>query len=528
MAAPSTSIRWVKLAFGAMAAVFLVHAIVFFVHTAPGFLNSDAATEILLTRLTMEAKSPLVSNFYYVNGDYWIFGAQWFTIPIILLLGVSAKALYATNATSIAIEVAALTWAFRQLDRSWLHAAFASLVTLFAWSTVELLFEYVELSYAMIATMHFLVFVLYAKALRAPARRRDVGLALLTFFLLSVQNPQRAGAFALVPILAGCAWRWEPSVERRERLRIGAFTLGALAIAFLIHRFVLKSLVTPAVQAGMSLGLRGPTGILHNLGVLARAIVTLAAPRDDAPATALLGLPVLVGGVLWAIGYARRSRAYEPMRFVAIVLLAEVAFVLLLFIVGDMLPNVLAVRYVLPGLLPLLGLGSIAALRALEVPRHRRLALAWLCLLPLDALVATSRRVWGAREVYAEADPAKLQGVADELVRRDLRHGFATYWHANSITLLADGEAKTCGVAFRDGLVPRKWLVDTRCFQASLLPESIYVIAGPQEREAATKALAVAKFPAPRDQFEVEGFAVNVYRTADCPIEWLDLARPRL
>lgn len=526
-----------------MTLVFVVHAVLFFTRTAPNFLHSDAATTILLTMETLTAKSPLVRNYYYVNGDYWIFGGQWIAGPLILLLGVAPKTLFATNAVALALEVLVLAWGFWTLDRSLLRAVFAAVVTFFSWSTVHMHFAYVELAYGVLTTCHFVVFILYARAL-APrpegepprARRRAAALAVTLFFLFGVQNPTRALAFELVPLLAGCLWRWDSPSSRAWRRRVALVTSGAWLVALLVHRLVLKPLVTSAVQVGMSLGLR-PFGILHNLDLLLRGTLTMTAPRDDLPWSAVLGLAVVAGAVTLVIAFALRSRTYERTRFVAVVLLAEVAFVLCLFIVGDILGGPMTMRYLMPGLLPLIGLGCLVAARDVTDTeargaggelRWRRLAVGWLCLLPIVAGVATSRRVSGAREVYVEADPVKLQAVADELKRRDLRHGFATYWNANSLTLLSGGSAKTCGVAFRDGIIPRKWLVDTDCFLASRFPASIYVIAAPGEHDVATRALAAVTFPAPLDRFVVDGFEVRVFRTADCPVAWLDLVRPRI
>lgn len=511
-----------RFAIVAMVAIFLVQAILFFTRTAPSLVNSDAATEVQLTTLTIEAKSPLVSTFYYVNGDFWIFGGQWIAGIPILVLGETVRALITTNALSLLLDVAIFHWAFRRLGFATARAIFGALVSLFAWSSIHLQFEYAEIAYSMIATAHCAVFVLYAQAV-ATRRRRDLVFAIGLFFVFAVQNPQRAIAYELLPVIAGCLWRWEGG----RHPRLAGLTGGAWIVAALVHRFVLTPLVTPAVQNGMSLGVRGPAGWVTNLVHLAQGTVLITEPRNDLPWTALFGIAVVAGAVAWTARYAMRSKTYEPARFVAIVLLAEAALVLVLFVFGDMLSAPTTVRYIMPALLPLLGLGAMLAAREEGLPR---LVVAWLCLVPVDAAIATTRRVWGAREVYSEADPLRLQGVADELVRRELHHGFATYWNANTMTLLAGGATKTCGVAFREGfgLVPRKWLVDTRCFRAATLPESIYIVAAPGEHEQMIDATARTQFPEPRDRFEVDGFEVRVYRTADCPKAWLELAKARL
>jgi hypothetical protein len=537
MTSVSPSIRWVKVAFAVSAIVFVLHAVVFFTRTAPNFVHSDSATEVLLTALVLDAKSPLVPNFYYVNGDLWIVGAHWFAWPFVLLFGISPTSLFATNAFSLAGELVALTWGFHRLSGSLLRAAFASVVVLFSWSTLHLHFAYVEMTYGFIATFHFLVFVLYARLLtprppeEAPRKlRRDAAAALALFFLFAVQNPTRAVAFELVPVLVGCLWRWQDS-SQRWRKRVATFTVAAWLLAFLVHRLVLRALVTPAQQAGMGFGFRGLGGIARNLHVLFKGLIAVTEPRDDLPGSVILGLVLLVGAFAWVLMHTMRARAYEPMRFVCVVVLAELALVLGLLVIGDMLSDEKSTRYLMPALLPMFGLGCLVATRtvaeATSSDTRARLSLAWLCLLPIDASIAASRRLFGAREVFSEVDPATQQKVADELVRRHLVHGFATYWNANALTLLSNGAAKTCAVAFRDGVIPRKWLVGTDCFDATRLPPSIYFIARAEEREVASRAFEKT-LPPPVDRFTVDQFEVSVFRTSECSLSWLELPRARL
>lgn len=539
--------RLIQLAFVGMLIVFVVHAIVFFVWTAPSLLHSDSATEILLTVEALKTKTPLVRSFYYVNGDFFIFGSHWFAAPLILLMGASPQALFATNAFGLVVEVMVLSWGFFQLSGSVLRSVFASIVCLFAWSTLHLYFAYAELTYGLFATIHFTIFVLYAKLL-APAAPEDAPFwksrrslfiwSLALFFFFAVQNPLRATSFDLAPILAGCLWRWNDS-SRGERLKVAKATAAVWGLSFLVHRFVLRALVTPAVQAGMGLSIARefPLGVLKNIGILIRGLGMFIQPRDDVQVSVVVGGLVLVGAITWVSIYTLRKaerHTYSLMRFVCLVILAELTLVGGLLTFGDLLSsNPSTTRYLMPSLIPLLGLGCLVATGPLStgsarssLPVSATVVAAWICLLPVDATVAASRRLFGPREVYPEADPSKLQRVSDELVRRQLSHGFATYWNANAMTLLSKRSTITCGVDFGDGVTPKKWLVGTECFDKTRLPQQIYFVAHVTEREEAHRAYH-GVLPPSIDQFTIDDYEVSVFRTAECSLAWLDLPLPR-
>jgi hypothetical protein len=198
--------------------------------------------------------------------------------------------------------------------------------------------------------------------------------------------------------------------------------------------------------------------------------------------------------------------------------------VLVPLLVGNLLDGSLAVRYVMPGLLAMVGLAVVIAVRTLaEVGRGwgRRLAIGWLAAVPLAAAVAAP----GARPPAPERDvwphAAELATVADELVRRGLTHGFGLNLTANLVTLDSGGAALTCPIYFRDILMPLRWLASTSCFTAAGLPDRFYVVAYQADRD---RAAIRATLPPEAERFQVgETYEVYVYRTADTPLAWLDL-----
>lgn len=524
--------RWLALSFVMMASVFFLQGAVFFARTFPNFLHSDMAIEVLMGARAIAGKTPVPPDFYNVNGDVWIFGSHWWAALFIPLFGISPTTILGANVLGLLVELAVLTWCFRRLGGSVLAASFGAMVTLFPWSTIQMQFSYVELSYGLLATLCLVPLVVYARALdaRPPDRPAHIDLtaASLALFLVSLQNPTRAIICDLAPLVAACLWPWRDK-PARSRLRIAGLATAVWFVANVSHRWVLRKHVLFSPMPRGVFVVQGLDGVTRNLELLAKALVALASPREDVAASAIVGFIVLAGAVAVPVRTAlSRSRAYDPIRFLGLALLVELALVTGAMVVGNLLSDEKSARYLLPSLLPLLGLACISAVGtaagALSTSEPRaRLAAVWLCLLPMVGALATSRRIVGRREVFAEADPAKQKRVAEELVRRGLRRGFATYWNANVLTVLSNGNAVTCPVEFGESLAASRALVTATCFDKTTLPSQFFIVAGAAEREAATHAMDKTLGAEPVERFSVFGeFDVSVFRTADSSLTWLD------
>ena len=516
-----SSQRWLRVVFFGTALVFggvavYVYAVRFF-----AWLESDAAVTAVLAAKVLHARSPIVGDWYYANGDVWGMAPQLLAVLPVAILGLGPASLLVAVVGGFVIECVVFVKLYRRLGGELWVAMFATMVTLMAWSSAHVAYEYIQLAYGFVTCLYVVVFTASARLVEGEARRwRFVALGLLVA-LIAVQNPMRGVVYVLVPVVAGCAWPWRTLAVRR-RLAIAGVTIAGCVLAFVVYTWVLAPAISFSVPRGHLAFAVG--GVAKNLATLGRGLLLLAGGGATSAVRALPGVVILAGALALVIREVFASRAFTALRFVSVVVLAQLGGVLVPLVIGNLLVDTESVRYLMPSLLATLGLAVLLAVRTLaEVGtlRARRLAVGWLVAVPVAALLA----VPGARPPtpvrYVWPDAAELSTLADELVRRDLTHGFSNVLSANLLTLDSGGSAMTCPIYFRDIIMPQRWLTETSCFTATALPDRFYVVADQTEHDR--KAIH-ATLPAESDKFSVgDTYEVYVYRTAATSLAWLDL-----
>ncbi|HEY0987029.1 MAG TPA: hypothetical protein VGD80_08255, partial [Kofleriaceae bacterium] len=236
---------------------------------------------------------------------------------------------------------------------------------------------------------------------------------------------------------------------------------------------------------------------------------------------ALPGLVAMLGAVAQVVAEVLASRALTRLRFLCVVVAAQLVAVCLPLAIGNLLVQADSVRYVIPSILLMIGLAAILAVRAITAARagwQRRLATGWLVALPVAALVAVIDVRPPAPSRESTPDLPELARVADELVRRKLTHGFSAPSHgSNVLNLQSRGATLACPVYFHEVIVPQRWLADTSCYTLAAIPDRFYVVYDRGEPD-------VAVLPPPVERLRVgPTYEVAVFRTAAADMRWLDL-----
>jgi hypothetical protein len=320
-------------------------------------------------------------------------------------------------------------------------------------------------------------------------------------------------------VFAGCAWPWRDHPVRRRLAVLGA-AVGGWLVAFVVYKVWLANVVAwsnPRGHVAFALG-----SVRDNLATLARGLVLVCA-GSDSPVWAIPGALVLAGALALVVREVV-SRTLTPLRWMCVVVLAQLGAILAVLLIGNLLDSPEAVRYLIPSLLAVIGLAVVIAVRTVGAAGGvwRRGAIGWLVAIPLAAVVA-------AREVGPPApvrnvwpDAAELDRVADELVHRGLTHGFAGNLAANLLTLDSKGAALTCRITLQDILQPQRWLAGTECYTG--LPDRFYVVG---YQDAGDRAAIRATLPTPLETFHVgDTYEVSVFRTEPASTAWLELPIP--
>lgn len=525
-----SSQQWLRLVFVAMALVFVGVAVYVFAFRFSTWVESDAAVPVLLAVHAMHAKSPVVADWYYANGDIWALGPQLLAVIPVAILGVGPASLLITVVLGFVLEVLVLIRVYLRLAGETWIAMFATMATLMAWSNSHVAYAYIQLAYGFVTTLYLLSFHLFATAAEGATDRRwqlRLAGAGLLVGLISVQNPTRGLVYVVAPLLVGCMWPWRTFPVRR-RLALAVAAIAGWLLAFVLYTWVISRLVTLSIPRGHLAFVVGDAAqIKANLANLGRGLMLLCAGGAKPGIQAIPGVLVLVGAVAFVSREVLASRAFAPLRFFCVIVVAQLGGVLVPLIIGSLLDSPLAVRYAMPSMLAMFGLAVVIAVRTLAdvgTKWWRWLAIGWLAALPLAALVAVRDARPPRPKRYVWPNTAELSKVADELVQRGLTHGFAINISANLLTLDSGGAAWTCPIYFRGVLMPQRWLTDTSCFDASALPDRFYVVA----YQADYDRIGIrATLPPETERFNVgKTYEVYVYRTADTSPAWLDLPLP--
>lgn len=522
--------RWLKAVLIATTLVFVGVAVYVFGFRFIAWLESDAAVTPLLAAKVLQAKSPVVTDWYYANGDVWVLGPQLLAILPVAIVGLGPASLLITLVLGIVIEmILVMKVYFRLSGERWI-AVFAAMATLMAWSSSHVAYAYIQLAYGFVTTLYLISFHLFTVlAENASDRRRwwrFAGASLLVA-LIAIQNPTRGLVYVVAPVLVACAWPWRAFPVRR-RLALAAAALAGWVLAFVVYTIVLSRVAAFSVPRGhLAFVFGGVAEIKANISTFGYGLALLCGGGADPGVRAVPGALLLVGAFAFVSRVAFGSRAFTALRFFSVIVIAQLGGVVVPLLLGNLLDGPLAVRYMMPSLIAMIGVAVVIAVRTLsEVGKlwWRRLAIGWLVVVPIAALVAARDARPPKPRKYVWPNAAELSDVADELVRRGLTHGFSINLSANLLTLDSGGAAWTCPIYFRDIIMPQRWLADTACFNASELPDRFYVVAYNADHD---RHGLRATLPPEIEKFSIgKTYEVYVYRTADTSLAWLDLPVP--
>jgi hypothetical protein len=519
---------WLRAAFLATALVFVAVATYVYGFRYFAWLESDAAVPALLAAKSLHSMSPVVTDWYYANGDLWVVAPHLIAMLPVAIIGVSPVSLLVATVLGFALEIVVLVKVYARLAGAYWIALFAAMATLMAWSNAHVAYAYVQLAYAFAVSLSLLTFYVFA-ALAQHDRVKPLQLvaAGLLLAVVSVGNPARNLVYVLAPVLAGCLWPWR-MVPRRRRISGAAAAICGWLVGYGLYSCWLARVVAWSLPRGhVAFVLASPKQILENLVTLGRGLLLLCAAGEGPAARAIPGALLVVGALVLVSREVLSSRTSNVLRWLSVVVVAQLGVVLVPLLIGNVLDGPPAVRYVMPSLLTVLGLAVVIAIRSVMEARSswwRRIATGWLAAVPVVALIAATDAGPPAPVPYVWPDAGELDKIADELVRRGLTHGFAGNLAANLLTLDSDGKALTCRITTHDILAPERWLADTSCYTRAKLPDRFYVVV--YQNEGDRRAVR-ATLPTELQRFTVgKTYEIYVFRTDDASTAWLDLPIP--
>ena len=518
---------WQRVAFLATGLVFIAVATYVYGFLFFSWLESDAAVPALLAAKALQARSPIVTDWYYANGDLWVIAPHLIALVPVAIIGANPISLLIATALGFVLELVVLVKIYTRLAGALWIAVFAAMTTLMAWSNAHVAYEYIQLAYGFLTCLWLVAF--YAFAALAQRDRLNawqlVALAGLVV-VIGAANPSRSLVYLIAPVLGACLWPWRDAPIRR-RLALASVAIGGWLISYGVYIWLARVVSWSLPRGHVKFAIASVGAMVENLATLARGLLILCARGSGSPGRALPGVLLLVGALTLVLRDVIGTRTSTARRWVCVAVVAQLGVVVATLVVGNLLDGEQAVRYAMPSLIAVVGLATVIACGLVaEAPSStsrwpRRIAAGWLAGIPLVAVIAASDTRPPRPVPYKWPNASELHEVADELVRQGLTRGFAGDLAANLLTLDSSGAALICRVTTNEILTPQRWLADTSCYTPSTLPDRFFVVVYQNERDR--KAIH-ATLPHELDRFSVgDTYETYVFRTEEASTAWLTL-----
>ena len=439
--------------------------------------HSDSAVKNLLAQEIADTGQYFPRDWNYVNGDLWVLNTHTFILPLLGWMHNGYLAHAASDLVSAALILYSSWLLTGLLEQSRLARLLGMLVISAGMSLIMAEHIYGQAAYGSLYYMACLLLVAYWSLSQARGRAQLLwGAATATLTVLVFwTNPQRALLVYGLPLLAAGtvqqALEWRDArqaqrrVDRRHALAMGVVVLGLIIGAGLNFHTLAGVNNNQGVTALRWLDFNG---MAHNLVAVVAGVMCLfdGVPHAHGKVASLAGAYTalrVVGALLLIVMLPWGAyKALRPQRGPRqlVVVFALVSFATSLFIMvatslADMRAPEASVRYLVPSLLYLLPIlvGVLLDRRALA-PLPRAAGIAAVLLL---ATSAPTSYLYPFNEVIDMPRRGLMlmtpdQQLADFLQQQGLRYGYATFWNAGKVTVLAGGATRVRPVEMARGL----------------------------------------------------------------------------
>ncbi len=464
------------------------------------FLDSDMASELSLAQ-HLARQGALVSTTWRYSTEVRLLGTQLVYTPLMALFPNDWRLVRTLGGLILSALLSFSCYAgARMMGARRRYALLFAGLTLCPCSAVTAQMLTIGAYYVPHAVLTNLFVGLYAGALRKGGRAR-AALLLAASAALGAQSV-RYMLCAVLPVAAAGAWAYLfPARARQALSRTGEDArralLALLALACGAAGLIAGRRLTAALLLGGNGGYGGqrlasvtaadlPALASHALAWLLR-VCGYAEGRTLLSASGLLAFATTALPPLAALLFVRASlRAREEERAgergALLCALAAGALTLLSFV---FLENLFLNRY----WLPVVTLGAPALALALTLERNpalRRASLALFACLTLGLTFVQTRDSMASPE-RAQADFDNARALEES----GMTLGYATFWNANVMTELTNGQVEVVAVSLEDGTPrPDVWLEDVRDASMSRPQERVFLLLTREEAEQAADFLS--------------------------------------
>lgn len=441
------------------------------------WFHSDSAFKVLYALEILESGHFFPSDWAFANQDLPVLFGHLPIVPLLYFLppGFWVHAVSGTLMTGVYL---AGIWALSGLiQTSRFHRLLILVAFSSGWSTLTLENLFGQVSYGAILTIWIYLIVSGWHTLQQKSLGWGLIYSALTL-LSGLSNPSRALIYMILPIAFGTlVFSLKFATVRIHALRFMGRTSVFFLLGVLWHHLEMSALNSHLAAADARW--LDTDQMLSHLSKLPFQLLSVLTdlPEGQSRLMSKIGLyqasrlvAALTAFILIPLSIKRGLEERSPFRlFLAGTTVSALFLVLFLQVttsIPDMSDPIQSARYLVPAtvLLIFLTLGDISKRIGPNEALARGLLFFSLTVLPLflPADWATSTPKWGQPQQF---DDHRL-GLAEFMKREGLEDGIGTYWNANALTVLTDGNVRVRPIHWVDGLpIPMGHLTAAHWFQ---------------------------------------------------------------
>ena len=501
-------------------AIFNLLLIMLFILFAFRWLfHSDAATKVLLALEIIKSGTIIPPDWYYVNGDIWLFFIH---LPLVLLgkvMDYSWLAYLVNSLFYVALYLLALLFFVRQLKVDFSSKVLLFVMALSAYSSVNAMMVFGELA-GITEPIFIFAFLGIILALEKGENKKLFFLMGILIFVYAAGAPGRSLIYNTAPALMIAFLLW---IDRgaKKYLVLFATIFVSFTLAYIIYHWLLIPNVLMEFSRN-NLSFASYEEVWMNIDIFAKGLFfyfSLEGPQSlkvESLDGALYFFNFLL--VLFMITASIKKMTLKTKE---ISLVHILSFMLLYFFVvigylyiftNPLAKDATTLRYFRPLFY------IVMIFTVLYIDRFSRPIKGIVTVLILMHLTLINYKIY----TY-NASPKQLihshnnhEGVANYLMKHNLTYGFASYWNAGVTMALAKNRSVVAPIHMHN-FTPRRWLSAESWFHNLEAKKTFLLLsAGEYNHLQASLKNFIPKDPI--DKVTIGNYVILIYDTQDAPL----------
>lgn len=474
------------------------------------YLDADMSSELTLAQHLVKERT-LVSSSWYYSTEIRLLATQLVYTPLMALFENNWQLVRTLGGLILmAMMAAAGYWSARQVGANRAYARLFAGLSICPLSAMYAEFIVTGTCYVPYAVCSQLVLGLYARQVRGGCSPRRAGWPAAVLFVLALlmgASSVRYLLCALLPLFGAALWQYvfaagEDELRSRAQnrsLALAAAAAGCGAAGYMFAQKVLTHMLRWGndYYSGVGYVDLAETDLADKLQLMAKGLLEVLGYQNGAQLFSLHGilnalilLAVFVAALLLSrfLCAARCAREQDAFcgRFAALMLCIAAGLTAAMFL---LLSSMYADRYWIPVVtlaVPVLA----AAFTREKNASFRLLAAGLLCVTTLVPAASCVKNSMAHPEYVTDKRMAAVEAIRE----RGMTKGYSTFWNANIVTELSDGEIEVVALEMTQNegepaLAPYRWLEAEENFDMDRPEEPVFLLVGDWEDDGLKQLL---------------------------------------